>query len=104
LPVLQRSPASALAAGPFAAVAAAALGLLALGLPRPAQAGMIEQLIYNKCAAAMQADFDQAAKVPPPGMIDFTCTCVVQKIFNQQSIHQAKTACTQLALKKFGQP
>jgi hypothetical protein len=37
-------------------------------------------------------------------MVDFTCTCVVQKIFSQQSIHQAKTACTQLALKKFGQP
>jgi hypothetical protein len=52
----------------------------------------------------MQADFDQAAKVPPPGMVDFTCTCVVQKIFSQQSIHQAKTACTELALKKFGQP
>jgi hypothetical protein len=104
LPVLQRSSASVPAAGPLAAVAVAALGLLALGLPRPALAGMIEQLIYNKCAAAMQADFDQAAKVPPPGMVDFTCTCVVQKIFSQQSIHQAKTACTELALKKFGQP
>jgi len=85
-------------------VVAAAAGLLALALPRPVWAGMIEQLIYNKCTAAMQADFDQAAKVPPPGMVDFTCTCVVQKIFNQQSIHQAKTACTELALKKFGQP
>ena len=87
-----------------AASAALSLGLLTLGLPRPARAGMMEQLIYNKCTAAMQADFDQAGKVPPAGMVDFTCTCVVEKIFSQQSIHQAKTACTALALKKYGQP
>ncbi|MBU6353958.1 MAG: hypothetical protein KGQ81_03260, partial [Cyanobacteria bacterium REEB498] len=97
--VPQRPPLSALAAAGLPG-AALSLSLLALGLPRPAEAGMIEQLIYNKCAAAMQADYEQAGKVPPAGMVDFTCTCVVQKIFSQQSIHQAKTACTQLALKK----
>ena len=106
--VPQRPSLSALAAAglPGAALSLRllALSLLALGLPRPAQAGMIEQLIYNKCAAAMQADYEQAGKVPPAGMVDFTCTCVVQKIFSQQSIHQAKTTCTQLALKKFPQP
>jgi len=108
LPVPQRPPLSDLAAAglPGAALSLGLLnlGLLTLGLPRSAQAGMIEQLIYNKCAAAMQADYDQAGKVPPAGMVDFTCTCVVQKIFSQQSIHQAKTTCTQLALKKFPQP
>ncbi len=106
--VPQRPPLSALAAAGLPGVALSlrllALSLLALGLPRPAQAGMIEQLIYNKCVAAMQADYEQAGKVPPAGMVDFTCTCVVQKIFSQQSIHQAKTACTQLALKKYPQP
>ena len=106
--VPQRPPLRVLAAAglPGAALSLRllALSLLALGLPRPAQAGMIEQLIYNKCAAAMQADYEQAGKVPPAGMVDFTCTCVVQKIFSQQSIHQAKTTCTQLALKKFPQP
>jgi len=110
LSVPQRPPLSALAAAglPGAALSLRLLPLsllaLALGLTRPAQAGMIEQLIYNKCAAAMQADYEQAGKVPPAGMVDFTCTCVVQKIFSQQSIHQAKTACTQLALKKYPQP
>jgi hypothetical protein len=84
--------------------AAVAFALLSLGLPRRAHAGMIEQLIFNKCAAAMQAEYDQAAKVPPPGMVDFTCSCVVEKIFSQQSIHQAKTTCTRLALKTYPQP
>ena len=63
---------------------------------------MIEQIIFSKCSAAMQADFDQAGKTSPEGMIDFTCTCVVQKIYQQQSINQAKTACSKLALHKYG--
>jgi hypothetical protein len=36
-------------------------------------------------------------------MVDFTCTCVVEKIFSQQSITQAKNSCTKLALQKYGQ-
>ena len=63
-----------------------------------------EVAAINKCAAAMQADFEKAGKVPPEGMVDFTCTCVVQKIFSQQSITQAKNSCTKLALQKYGQP
>ena len=82
--------------------AAVALVPLALLPPPPAQAGMIEQIIFSKCSSAMQADFEKAGKTPPEGMIDFTCTCVVQKINQQQSINQAKTACSKLALQKYG--
>ena len=87
-----------------ATAAFAVVGCAALGQSPTARAARIEQLIYNKCSAAMQADFEKAGKVPPEGMVDFTCTCVVQKIFSQQSITQAKNSCTKLALQKYGQP
>jgi len=83
---------------------AAAVALVPLALlPAPsARAGMIEQIIFSHCSSAMRADFEQAGKTPPEGMIDFTCSCVVQKIHQQQSINQAKTTCSKLALQKYG--
>jgi hypothetical protein len=79
-------------------VAAAVVGLAA-----PAQASMIDQIILNKCSAAMRDDFRKAGKTPPDGMVADTCTCVVEQVNNRQSIEQAKTFCTKQSFEKYGQ-
>jgi hypothetical protein len=77
---------------------------VAAGLAAPAQASMIDQIILNKCSAAMREDFQKAGKTPPDGMVADTCNCVVEQVKNRQSIEQAKTFCTKQSLEKYGQP
>jgi hypothetical protein len=77
---------------------------VAVGLAAPAQASMIDQIILNKCSAAMREDFQKAGKTPPDGMVADTCNCVVEQVKNRQSIEQAKTFCTKQSLEKYGQP
>jgi hypothetical protein len=74
------------------------------GLAAPAQASMIDQIILNKCSAAMREDFQKAGKTPPEGMVADTCNCVVEQVKNRQSIEQAKTFCSKQSLEKYGQP
>jgi hypothetical protein len=69
----------------------------------PARANMVGQIITGKCAEAMKADFKKAAKTPPAGMVDFTCSCVADGMLKRrQSLDQAKTACVQQATTKYG--
>lgn len=74
------------------------------GLAAPAQATMIDQIILNKCSAAMREDFQKAGKTPPDGMVADTCNCVVEQVKNRQSIEQATTFCSKQSLEKYGQP
>ena len=74
------------------------------GLAAPAQASMIDQIILNKCSAAMREDFQKAGKTPPDGMVPDTCNCVVAQVNSRQSIEQAKTFCSKQSIQKYGQP
>jgi hypothetical protein len=76
--------------------AAAALIVLAV-TPEVQAQSMFDQMVAKKCAAAMQADFASAGKVPPAGLIDTTCNCVVQQLQATHNLEMAKTFCTQQA-------
>jgi len=76
----------------------AAAALIALAVSPEVQAqSMFDQVVAEKCAAAMQADFASAGKVPPAGLIDNTCSCVVQQLNTTHNLEMAKTFCTQQA-------
>ena len=74
---------------------AALAGLIALAAPCAVRAeSMFDHMVSKKCAAAMQSDFATAGKVPAPGLIDQTCTCVVQQLKVTNNLEAAKTVCT----------
>ncbi|WP_254896095.1 hypothetical protein [Synechococcus sp. HK05] len=73
-------------------------------LAAPAQASMIDQIIFKKCSEAMADDFQKAGKTPPDGMVADTCNCVVEQVGKRQTIEQAKTFCSKQSLQKYGQP
>ena len=71
--------------------------------PQAAQANMMQEIIVGKCSEAMHADFKKAAKTPPAGMVNDTCSCVADGMLKRrQSLDQAKTLCVQQATKKYG--
>jgi hypothetical protein len=64
--------------------------------PEPLQAqSMMDQMILQRCSAAMQSDFDKAGQTPAPGLIQSTCACVAKQINATHNIDLAKTLCTQ---------
>ena len=73
-------------------------------LAAPAQASMINQIIFKKCSEAMADDFQKAGKTPPDGMVADTCNCVVEQVGKRQTIEQAKTFCSKQSIQKYGQP
>lgn len=84
-------------------VAVLAAAWLAALNPAVVRASMMDQIILSKCSSAMAEDFQKAGKTPPDGMISDTCNCVVEQMKHRQSIDQAKSVCTQQAIKKYGQ-
>ena len=76
----------------------ATAALIAFAAPASVQAqSMLDQIVIQKCSAAMQADFDKAGKTAPAGLIQKTCDCVVQQLDATHNIEGAKTICTQQA-------
>jgi hypothetical protein len=76
----------------------AALTMTCFGVETKAQS-MMDTIIYNKCSAAMAADFQKAGKTPPADMIPKTCNCVVKTIDQSHNIDLAKQICTQQAMQ-----
>ena len=54
---------------------------------------MMDQMIYSKCSSSMADDYKQAGKVPPAGLVDKMCKCVVKEINKLHSIEGAKNLC-----------
>ena len=54
---------------------------------------MMDQMIYSKCSSSMNDDYKQAGKVPPAGLVDKMCKCVVKEINKLHSIEGAKNLC-----------
>ncbi len=75
-----------------AALALASTGT-ALISPQAHAQSMMDQIIYSKCSSAMEADYKQAGKVPPAGLVDKMCKCVVKEIGILHSIEGAKNVC-----------
>ena len=65
---------------------------------------MQDDLINHFCTRAMDADFAKAGKIPPAGMVAYTCNCVIQQVSARASIDQAKAICQQQATAKFLKP
>lgn len=64
-------------------------------LVSPARAqSMMDQMILQRCADAMQSDFQKAGQTPSPGLINQTCACVVKQINATHNIDIAKKLCT----------
>jgi len=79
-------------------LAAAAALLASLGSGAQAQS-MMDQIIFSKCSAAMNADYQKAGKTPPDGMVQKTCNCVVTTMDQTHNIDLAKQTCTKQAMQ-----
>ena len=79
-------------------VAAAAALLASLGSGAQAQS-MMDQIIFSKCSAAMNADYQKAGKTPPDGLVQTTCNCVVTTMAQTRSIDVAKQTCSKQAMQ-----
>lgn len=61
----------------------------------PVNAGLEDDIIRNKCAAAMRSEYERAGKQLLLSDLNSTCDCVVREIDNHRSIAEAKAFCTE---------
>jgi hypothetical protein len=85
------------------AVVAIAGVLVAACAGGSASANMMDQMVMHYCSKDMQEEITKAGKTAPAGMIESTCTCVVQRLKARDSIEQAKTFCKAQAIKQYGE-
>ena len=60
----------------------------------PANAGVVDNIIFGKCSSAMRKEYEKAGKQLLLSHLNATCNCVVKEMKNKQSVEQAKTFCT----------
>ena len=65
---------------------------------------MEDDLINHYSNQATNADFAKAGQTPPPGMVAYTCNCVIQQVNARATIAQAKAICQQQASAQFPTP
>ena len=61
----------------------------------PANAGVVDNIIFGKCSSAMRKEYEKAGKQLLLSHLNATCNCVVKEMKNKKSVEQAKTFCTQ---------
>ena len=60
----------------------------------PAHAGIVDDIIFSKCSAAMNKEFKKAGKQLLLSHKNATCNCLVKEMKNHKSVEQAKEFCT----------
>lgn len=80
----------------------AAAGALSAFAPTARAQSVMDRAIYGSCSKAMASDFQKAGKTAAPGLIDKTCSCVVQQINATHNIDLAKTICSKKAIDQMG--
>ncbi|MFN9621380.1 MAG: hypothetical protein ACK587_00865 [Cyanobacteriota bacterium] len=86
-------------------VCLAAAGLLAggaLGLPAGAvRASGLESIVQAYCQAAVEQEVSQSGKVPPSGMADYACRCVVDRLGEGMSVASARNTCRASTVRRY---
>jgi hypothetical protein len=96
-------------AHPRALALVMALGAVVTGLNFSAQVNAApdpeeRSLIQRLCLAGFQSAFAQAGKLPPEGMGNFTCSCLVQRLHEGESLGPARESCKLEASRRFPLP
>ena len=59
-------------------------------------------LITQFCRTAVKAELQAAGTVPPEGMVEDTCRCVLAEVQNGAGIKAAQTTCKARAAESYG--
>jgi hypothetical protein len=58
-------------------------------------------IVRAVCLSAFENELSQSGKAAPPGMADYACSCVEQRILAGGGIETARTACRQATAQRF---
>jgi hypothetical protein len=90
------SPSRSLVTG-FALVASA----LVHPLVTPVRSADIGAVVQAYCLVAFEQEMAQSGKVPPAGMADYACRCVVDRLTQGTSIDSARSACRASTARRY---
>jgi hypothetical protein len=72
-----------------------------IGWPRAASADRLTNVVKAACLSAFENEISQSGKSAPPGMADFACDCVAQRIRVGGGIEAARNACKEATAQRY---
>jgi hypothetical protein len=66
-----------------------------------ARASGLEAIVEATCLAAVEQELSQSGKVPPAGMADYACRCVVDRLGEGMSVASARTTCRASTARRY---
>jgi hypothetical protein len=73
-----------------------------LALPvATARASGLNSIVQATCLAAVEQEMSQSGKVPPEGLADYACRCVVDRLGEGMSVASARDICRASTARRF---
>lgn len=67
----------------------------------PAHSTDIASLMQAYCQQAVEQELAQSGKVPPAGMADYACRCVVDRLTEGMSVALARSSCRASTARRY---
>ena len=61
----------------------------------------LASMVRSFCLTAFEAEMARAGKTPPPGMANFACGCVADKIQRGSSLEAARSSCRDATVRRY---
>jgi hypothetical protein len=76
-------------------------GMVISGAGGPAESAGIDAIVLAYCQVAVEQELAQSGKVPPAGLTDYACRCVVDRLAQGMSLASARNSCRASAARRY---
>jgi hypothetical protein len=67
----------------------------------PATSSGLNPIVQAYCLVAVEQELAQSGKVPPAGMADYACRCVVDRLTQGMSVDLARSSCRASTARRY---
>lgn len=76
-------------------------GILLSQLGGPARSADIASILQAYCLVAIEQEIAQSGRVPPAGMADYACRCVVDRLTQGMTVPLARSSCKASTARRY---
>ncbi|MFN9547181.1 MAG: hypothetical protein ACK6AD_08960 [Cyanobacteriota bacterium] len=76
-------------------------GVLLSQIGQPANSSGLDAIVQAYCLVAVEQEMAQSGKVPPAGMADFACRCVLDRLTQGMSVASARSLCRESTARRY---
>ncbi|MEB3318866.1 MAG: hypothetical protein VKO39_12100 [Cyanobacteriota bacterium] len=67
----------------------------------PARSSGLDSIVQAYCQVAVEQEIAQSGRVPPAGLADYACRCVVDRLTQGMSVDSARSSCRASTARRY---